>query len=392
MNANFNFDQIYMERALYLAEKGLLSTSPNPRVGCVLTLDNEIIGEGFHEKAGLPHAEINALNNCVKKGNNPKGATAYVTLEPCAHFGKTPPCAEALIHAGICRVVCAMEDPNPQVSGKGFAKLREAKIEVKIGVLQAEAANLNRGFILRMSQNRPFIRLKIAASLDGKSALNNGQSQWITGDPARQNGHAWRARACAILSGINTVLADDPQFNVRLTSVSLDTFGSSWNSSFTDDEKFSITRQPKKIIVDSQLRLASLPKTAKIFAGAPLIVATTSEDAPKINAIEKLGGQVWQIPNANHQVDLRVLMQKLAESGVNELHVEAGAILNAALLEANLVDEILVYIAPTILGNNARGLFALPEKIVLPGNQFRIVDIQKLGEDFLVRAQNKSPR
>lgn len=353
-------DHRYMAQALRLAELGLNSTSPNPRVGCVLVREGQVVGEGWHERAGLPHAEVHALNQA---GAAARGATAYVTLEPCSHHGRTPPCAEALMTAGVARVVAAMRDPNPQVAGRGLMQMEAAGISVDCGLLEEAARELNIGFVSRMTRGRPWVRSKAAASLDGKTALANGVSQWITGPAARQDVQAWRARACAILTGVGTVLADDPQLNVR----DIDT-----------------PRQPLRVVLDSQLRT---PPDAKILRGGALIVSAV-EDMAKIQALLDAGADVLALPSATGRVDLELLLQLLAERGVNELMVEAGATLNGALLAAGLVDELVLYLAPMLLGESARGLFALPalEKMDQRTNLV-LRDVRQVGNDMRVIAR-----
>jgi len=354
-------DHGMMARALQLAERGLWTTSPNPRVGCVLVRAGEIVGEGWHEKAGEPHAEVHALRAAGEKA---RGATAYVTLEPCSHYGRTPPCAEALVKAGVARVVAAMTDPNPQVSGRGMALLRAAGIETASGLLENEARELNIGFVARMTRGRPWLRLKAAASLDGKTALNNGVSQWITGPQARLDGQRWRARACAVLTGIGTVRDDDPQLNVR---------------------DFSTPRQPLRVIVDSRLET---PLTARILQGGPTLVAGAVEDAEKTDLLRAAGAEVIVLPNAAGKVELPELLAELARRGINEVHAEAGFKLNGSLLREGLVDELLLYLAPCLIGHAASGLFNLPELTTLAGKQsLQIRDLRQLGEDIRLIAR-----
>ena len=327
-------DREHMAEALRLAEKGLFTTTPNPRVGCVIVRSGEMVGSGWHERAGGPHAEVLAL---AAAGARARGATAYVSLEPCSHHGRTPPCADALIAAGVARVVAAMQDPNAMVAGAGFSRLRAAGIAVESGLMQEEARALNVGFVSRMSRGLPWVRMKIAASLDGRTALANGASQWITGTEARRDGHAWRARACAVLTGIGTVLDDDPQLNVR---------------------EVETPRQPLKVVVDSRLQLQP---SAKLLQSGKVLVATAADGAPGKSALEDRGAEVLVLPNAQGKVDLAELMRELARREMNEVHVEAGNKLNGSLLREALVDELLVYLAPCILGDGARGMFSLPE-------------------------------
>ncbi|MCB4359434.1 bifunctional diaminohydroxyphosphoribosylaminopyrimidine deaminase/5-amino-6-(5-phosphoribosylamino)uracil reductase RibD [Quatrionicoccus australiensis] len=354
-------DHGMMARALQLAERGLWTTSPNPRVGCVLVRDGEIVGEGWHEKAGEPHAEVHALRQAGEKA---KGATAYVTLEPCSHYGRTPPCAEALIKAGVARVIAAMTDPNPLVAGKGLALLEAAGIKTASGLLENEACELNIGFVSRMTRGRPWLRLKAAASLDGKTALNNGVSQWITGPQARLDGQRWRARACAVLTGIGTVRDDDPQLNVR---------------------DLPTSRQPLRVIVDSRLET---PLTARILQGGPVLVAAAVDDLKKADLLRSTGAEVVILPNAAGKVELKDLLEELGRRGINEVHAEAGFKLNGSLLREGLVDELLLYLAPCLIGHDASGLFNLPALTTLAGKQqLQIRDLRQLGEDIRLLAR-----
>ena len=348
-------DIAHMTLALQLAERGLYTTTPNPRVGCVLVRDGKIVGTGWHQRAGEPHAEILALRMA---GAQAQGATAYVTLEPCSHHGRTPPCADALVQAGIQRVVAAMQDPNPLVSGQGLARLANAGVMVECGLLETEAHRLNPGFIKRMRYNLPWLRIKTAASLDGRTALNNGISQWITGTAARQDVHAWRARSCAMLTGIGTVLADNPRLTVR----DIDT-----------------PRQPWRIVLDSQLRT---PPQANILDTPGTLIVCATYFSDRAAALESRGAEILLLPNDNQQIDLSRLLTLLAQRGVNEIMVEAGATLNGAFLTQQLVDEWIAYIAPTILGNHARSLFTLPELTSLTQAQHgTITDIRQIDTD-----------
>ena len=353
-------DHEFMARALRLAEKGLFSTSPNPRVGCVIVQGGSIVGEGWHERAGTPHAEIHALRAA---GNAAEGATAYVTLEPCSHHGRTPPCADALIEAKVDRVVVAMQDPNPLVAGQGLAKLQAAGIQVESGLLEMQAQELNIGFVSRMTRRRPWVRLKTASSLDGKTALNNGVSFWITGDAARLDVHRLRARSCAVLTGIGTVLADDPRMDVR------------------DVETF---RQPLRIVLDSALRT---PVHARILTTGKTLIVGAVVDKEKIAQLEGTGAEVLILPYAAGRVDLAHLLRELAEREINELMIEAGCTLNGALLNAGLVDEWVMYTAPVLLGDKARSLFALPELTEMtPRREVAIRDVTMVGQDIRIRA------
>ncbi len=354
-------DREHMAEALRLAEMGLFTTTPNPRVGCVIVRDGEAVGTGWHEKAGGPHAEIMALRAA---GERARGATAYVSLEPCSHHGLTPPCVDALIEAGIARVVAAMQDPNSRVAGSGFARLRTAGIRVESGLMRNEAHALNIGFVARMSRGRPWVRMKIAASLDGRTALANGRSQWITGPEARRDGHAWRARACAVLTGIGTVRDDDPQLNVR---------------------EVETTRQPLKVVVDSRLQL---PLSAKLLQSGKGLVAGAADDKPGIAALRAQGAEVVVLPNARGKVELTELMHELARRAINEVHVEAGYKLNGSLLAAGLVDELLLYLAPSILGDSAIAMFGLPELTDLAHKRLvQFTDVQTLGNDLRILAR-----
>ena len=366
-------DAAWMARALQLAIHGLYTTGVNPRVGCVLVKDDELIGEGWHERAGEAHAEVMALRDAERRGHDVKGATAYVTLEPCAHHGKTPPCAEALINAGISRVVAAMADPNPLVAGKGFALLQAAGIAVAAPLMAAEAEALNVGFVKRMRLGLPWVRLKMAGSLDGRSALANGQSQWITGPEARADGHRFRARAQAIITGVGTVVADDPLLTVRDVAAPTGQTGQ------------PLPRiAPLRVVVDSHLRT---PTSASILQGGCLI-ATASVDPIKTAALQAAGAEIVVLPGADGRVDLDALLRHLAQRGTNEVHVEAGAQLSGSFIKADLVDELLLYMAPTLLGSDARGWFdglnlmTLDQKVLL---QFQ--DVRMVGPDLRIIAR-----
>jgi diaminohydroxyphosphoribosylaminopyrimidine deaminase/5-amino-6-(5-phosphoribosylamino)uracil reductase len=349
-----------MARALALAERALYTTSPNPRVGCVIERGGEVVGEGWHEAAGKPHAEVNALKQA---GDRARGATAYVTLEPCSHFGRTPPCADALIKAGIGRVVAAMQDPNPQVAGSGFARLQTSGVEVIQGVLEAEARELNIGFVSRMTRGRPWVRMKIAASLDGRTALANGRSQWITGEAARKDGHHWRARSCAVLTGIGTLRDDDPQLNVRLVPT---------------------PRQPLKVLIDSRLEASP---GAKLFQGAKTLVFA-GERNDRALALEQIGAEIAVMPNARGKVELQAMLEDLARRGINELHVEAGHRLNGSLLSEGCVDELLLYLAPSIIGDTGQGMFHVPEITELAQQKrLSIADVARIGDDVRILAR-----
>ena len=354
-------DHTYMTRALQLAEQGLYSTQPNPRVGCVIVKDGKIIGEGAHLKAGDSHAEVFAIQQA---GDNAKGATLYVTLEPCSHTGRTPPCTHALLQAGIAKVIVAMQDPNPLVAGIGLAHLQAHNIEVTSGLMQAQAEALNLGFISRMTRKQPFIRCKIAASLDGKTALNNGASQWITSEAARLDVQFWRARSCAILTGIGTVLADNPSMSVR---------------------DIATNRQPLKVIVDSQLQT---PIDAKILQGGNVVIAFANDVQNKSSALIDAGAQLLCVPNKQNKVCLKTLLSHLAACEINEVLVEGGEGLNGALLAENLIDELLIYYAPKLMGSTAKGMFALPAFTQMSqAVNLDIIDMRQIGVDICLRAK-----
>jgi diaminohydroxyphosphoribosylaminopyrimidine deaminase/5-amino-6-(5-phosphoribosylamino)uracil reductase len=351
-------DSVWMAQALRLAERGIYTTSPNPRVGCVLVRNGGVVGEGWHERAGEPHAEVLALRGA---GESARGATAYVTLEPCSHHGRTPPCADALIAAGVARVVAAMQDPNPKVEGEGIAKLIAAGISVDCGLMETAARELNIGFVARMTRSKPWLRSKIAMSLDGRTALANGVSQWITGEAARQDVQHWRARSCAVLTGIGTVLADDPQLNVR-------------------DVK--TTHQPLRVMLDSRLRISP---DARILSGNNVLIYTAAHDAEKSEALGKAGVAVCVLPDGKGQVDLAGMLIDLAKRGCNEVLVEAGRTLNGALLRAGLIDELLLYLAPQLLGDAARGMAQLGELTGLDQRiDLRWQDVRQIGNDLRI--------
>jgi len=357
-------DHAFMARALHLAQRGLYGTTPNPRVGCVMVRDGHVIGEGWHEKAGLPHAEAAALNAIVGAGETAIGATAYITLEPCSHFGRTPPCADALIEAGVARVVAAMQDPNPLVAGQGMARIAKAGIEVASGLLAAEATELNIGFVSRMTRGRPWLRLKVAASIDGKTALNNGVSQWITGPDARRDAHAWRARSCAVLTGIGTVRDDNPRLTVR---------------------EVPTTRQPLRVVIDSRLET---PLDAAVLEGGNVLIAAAKDDAARSAALRARGAEIVLLPNADGKVDLAGLMLELGRRGINEVLAEAGTRLNGSLLVSGCVDELLIYQAPLLIGDAARGMFGLAELTDLAGaRRLNIIERRVVGADFRIRAR-----
>src|SRR5512143_1186739 len=360
MPAFSDADRAHMSRALALAARGLDTATPNPRVGCVLVRDGVPIGEGFHARAGLAHAEVNALIDAKSRGHDPRGATAYVTLEPCNHTGRTGPCTEALLAAGVARVVAAMQDPNP-AARRGAARLREAGVAVELGLMAREAHELNAGYVSRLQRGRPWVRMKIAASLDGRTALASGQSRWITGEVARADGHRFRARACAVMTGIGTVLSDDPQLTVR---------------------DVPATRQPLRVVVD---RRGETPAAARVLAEGNALVVT----ATAANRAWPPGVGVIALPDVDGRVDLPATMRELARREINELHVEAGAGLNGALIAAGLVDEILLYFAPCLLGDPARGVAAFPGGLARLADRvlLELADVARVGADLRVIAR-----
>nr|WP_096526688.1 bifunctional diaminohydroxyphosphoribosylaminopyrimidine deaminase/5-amino-6-(5-phosphoribosylamino)uracil reductase RibD [Candidatus Nitrosoglobus terrae] len=361
-----------MARALKLARQGLYTTDPNPRVGCVLVRSGQCVGEGWHQQTGNAHAEINALHQA---GAQAQGATCYVTLEPCCHQGRTPPCTEALLKAGVKRVVAAMEDPNPKVAGQGLAQLKAAGIQVECGLLQEEAQALNRGFIQRLLQGRPWVRCKLAMSLDGATALASGESQWITSPPARRDVQRWRAQSSAILTGIGTVLRDNPALNVRYEEL--------------PNELLSAPdRQPLRIILDRKL---AIPESARLFSlpGKILIVCADSS-LVKAERLRRMGVEVIAIPATQQGLDLKALMGVLAHREINELQIECGARLAGSFLQAGLIDELLLYIAPKIMGDAALGLFRLPGIQTMDNCiEVEIKEIRAVGRDLRLLAKVK---
>jgi diaminohydroxyphosphoribosylaminopyrimidine deaminase / 5-amino-6-(5-phosphoribosylamino)uracil reductase len=354
-------DHAYMARALRLAERGLYATMPNPRVGCVIVQRGGIVGEGYHERAGEPHAETRALQ---RAGERARGATVYVSLEPCSHHGRTPPCADALVEAGVGRVVAAMRDPNPLVAGQGLQRLRAAGIAVETGLCEEQARELNVGFVARMTRQRPWLRVKTAASLDGRTALANGQSQWITGEAARRDGHRWRARSCAVMVGIGTLLADNPRLTVR---------------------EIKTPRQPLRIVIDRRL---DIPLDAHVLEGGNVLIATAHGERDKVRQLEELGAPVLRLPDAEGKVDLGALMRELARRELNEVLVESGSRLNGALVSAGVVDELIVYLAPHLLGDTARGMFDLGELTTLDHRvELTIRDVRRIDADLRVIAR-----
>jgi len=356
-------DYEFMSRAIRLANKGLYSTHPNPRVGCVITKDNHIVGEGWHQIAGQAHAEVNAL---LQAGTNATGSTVYVTLEPCCHTGKTPPCTDSLIKAGVSRVIAAMQDPHDKVAGQGFKRLTDAGINVDVGLLEEQARQLNPGFIKRMQRGLPLLRVKMAMSLDGRTAMASGESKWITSEASRHDVQHWRAQSAAILTGIGTILADDPSLTVRL-----------------DDNSMKL--QPLCIILDSKLRL---PTTAKVIQQQDdILLFTASSDNSKIAELEALGITIQQVEKTDAGLDLEGVLKYLASIEINEVMLEAGAELAGGFIAAGLVDELLIYMAPVLMGNQAKGLANLPfidnMKQKIPVN---IKEMRQFGEDTRIIA------
>jgi diaminohydroxyphosphoribosylaminopyrimidine deaminase / 5-amino-6-(5-phosphoribosylamino)uracil reductase len=367
-----DFDQLAMQRALALAARGLESTDPNPRVGCVIAQRTRVVAEGWHERAGEAHAEVVAVHAAAGQA---AGAAVYVTLEPCSHHGRTPPCVEALIGARVARVVYALDDPNPLVSGRGAAALRAAGIAVESGLLAQEATELNAGFIKRMQRGRPLVRVKLAMSLDGRTALAGGESRWITGEAARRDVQRWRARSSAVLTGIGTVLADDPRLDVRLPP----------------DSAAGKRRQPLRIVLDTQLRT---PSGARLFEGGGevlLLGALGAEENVRAAALTARGARIESLPLVAGRLGLEALLDRLGELELNEVLVEAGATLAGELLRAGLADELLLYVAPKLLGPAGRALVALPElRDIGAAPAFTLVDTLQLGEDLRLRLRPRA--
>lgn len=350
-----------MARAIQLAARGLYTTDPNPRVGCVIVKQGQVLGEGWHERAGEAHAEIHALQQA---GKDTHGATAYVTLEPCCHHGRTPPCSDALVAAQVARVVVAMQDPNPRVAGNGLRQLQEAGIQVEVGLLEEQAKALNPGFIRRMQRQRPYVRNKLAMSLDGRTAMANGESKWITGEAARRDVQRLRARSSAIMSGVGTVLADDPAFTVRLPG---------------------IERQPMRVIVDTHL---STPPDAKLLTQpGQTVIMTASSDMALQDSLRAKGAEVVQIGHDERGMDLQAVLDKLGEFNLNEVLLETGATLSGAMLQAQLIDEMVIYMAPVLMGDAARGLYRLPQLQDMADRiELEISEVRAVGKDLRVTA------
>ena len=361
-----DFDRFAMNRALVLAARGLETTHPNPRVGCVIAQGTKIIGEGWHERAGEAHAEVAALAAVRDAGLSATGSTVYVTLEPCSHYGRTPPCTDALIAAGVARVVYSVQDPNPEVSGRGAELLRQAGIATDSGLMEAESVDLNIGYMKRRTYGRPWVRLKLAMSLDGRTALANGASQWITGEASRADVQHWRARSSAVMTGVGTVLADDPRLNVRLTPEK------------PDNEPW----QPLRVVLDTRLRT---PRDSRLFAtGGEVLILT--EDATRGAAFAEMGVMVEAIPASHGRLDLSAAIDRMGELEVNELLVEAGPTLSGELLRQGLVDELLLYVAPKLLGPQGLPLVDLPELSDLQDALgFTVAGVQRLEDDLRLR-------
>ena len=360
-------DAHYMARAIELARKGLYSTHPNPRVGCVIVRDGQIVGEGWHVRAGEPHAEVHALRQA---GELARGACAYVTLEPCSHYGRTPPCAEALVKAGVGRVVAAMQDPNPQVAGNGLKRLAEAGIDVASGVLEAEARALNPGFLKRMEHGLPYVRVKLAMSLDGRTAMASGESQWITGPAARSAVQRLRARSSVVLTSAASVLADNARMTVRGDELGLD----------PETTALALARPPLRVLIDGRLRL---PLDAPFFLAGPALVVTAAADDPRYAAA---GHELLSLPGDDGQVDLPGLLQELARRGTSEVLVEAGPGLAGAFARLGLVDEYQLFVAAKFLGSSARPLIDWPLARMSEAPALKITEMRAVGDDWRVTA------
>ncbi|MGR3896161.1 bifunctional diaminohydroxyphosphoribosylaminopyrimidine deaminase/5-amino-6-(5-phosphoribosylamino)uracil reductase RibD [Pseudomonas sp. 1176_21] len=360
-------DAHYMARALELARKGLYSTHPNPRVGCVIVRDGQVVGEGWHVRAGEPHAEVHALRQA---GELARGACAYVTLEPCSHHGRTPPCAEALVKAGVARVVAAMQDPNPQVAGQGLKRLADVGIEVASGVLEAEARALNPGFLKRMEHGLPFVRVKLAMSLDGRTAMASGESQWITGPAARSAVQRLRARSSVVLTSAQSVLADNARMTVRADELGLD----------AGSTALAMARPPLRVLIDGRLRL---PLTAPFFQAGPVLVVTA---AAPVAQYAEAGHDLLSLPGTDGHVDLPALLRELARRGASEVLVEAGPGLAGAFAQQGLVDEYQLFIAAKFLGSSARPLLDWPLARMSEAQALNITDMRAVGDDWRVTA------
>jgi len=367
-----DFDRFAMQRALTLAVRGLETTDPNPRVGCVIAQRGRIIGEGWHERAGEPHAEVAALRAA---GSQAAGAAVYVTLEPCSHHGRTPPCVEALIAARVARVVIAALDPNPLVDGRGAAALRAAGVTVESGLMEQEAAELNAGFFVRMRTGRPLVRVKLAMSLDGRTALANGESRWITGEAARADVQHWRARSSAVLTGVGTVLADDPRLDVRLP-----------------DETGAARRQPLRVVLDTQLRTPARARLFEVPGEVLILTSLTSPEDARAAELTEQGARLESLPLEGRRLALPAVLDRLGELELNEVLVEAGATLAGELLRQSLADELLLYVGPQLLGPSARALVAMPPLARLEdAPAFALIDMQQVGEDLRLRLRPRRP-
>ena len=357
-------DHVYMGRALELAQRGHCTTMPNPAVGCVIVKDNKIIGEGWHQIAGEPHAEINALNDA---GDRAEGATVYVTLEPCCHHGKTPPCSNALLEAKVSRVVAAMQDPNPDVAGKGMEQLQQAGIETSCGLMQQQAIRLNKGFCQRMKHGRPYVTSKLAMSVDGRTAMASGESKWITSADARKDVQALRRCSTAIMTGSGTIKHDDPQLSVR------------------NDQGEPDARQPLKVVIDSELKLSP---DARLFQDKGEKIIFTSNKTDRAGIFSNCNGvSVHATHGDSGKVSLTEVLQQLASLQINDVLLECGAELNGAMLQAGLIDELVIYMAPKLMGNNARALFNLPGLSNMSDNvELDIIDIRAVGQDWRITA------
>lgn len=360
-------DYRYMARALQLAKRGMYTTDPNPRVGCVLVKDDVVVGEGWHVRAGEGHAEVHALHNAAEQA---RAATAYVTLEPCSHHGRTPPCCDALIDAGVSRVVMAMQDPNPQVAGQGLARLQQAGIAVETGLLQAQAEAINPGYLMRMREGRPYVRCKLAMSLDGRTAMASGESRWITAGPARHDVHRLRARSSAIVTGIGTVVHDDPSLTVRLP-----------------DDEGQYGEPPLRVVLDSQLQISAQAKILSRQSG-PTRVLTLNAETPQAGVLREAGVEVTAVADREGRIDLAAMLRLLADDNRNEVLIESGATLSGAMLQAGLVDELVIYMAPLLMGDGARGLLHLPGLEAMTDRvDLDITDIRAVGRDWRITAK-----
>ena len=363
-------DREYMAEAIRLAARGIYTTHPNPSVGCVIVRDGEIVGRGWHPRAGAPHAEVFALEDA---GDAARGADVYVTLEPCSHHGRTPPCADGLIRAGVRRVVAAMQDPNPKVAGQGLEKLRHAGIEVETGLLADQAAALNPGFLSRLQRGRPYVRLKLAASLDGRTAMASGESRWITGAASRQDVQRLRARSSAVVTGVGTILADNPSLNVRLDAGQL--------------HSVDPVRQPLRVVLDSRLRLSPAANIVTLPGGKLVVTANADRDA--WHPLQAAGAEVVLAGrDASGRLDPAAVLELLADRDVNEVLLECGPTVAGSFMAAGLVDELVLYLAPHLMGDAARGMFTLPG---LEQMQARIalewIDVRRIGEDLRITAR-----